>query len=36
MLRDTELRALRTLARRKRVPVSTAAYELIEKGLPGK
>jgi hypothetical protein len=36
MLRDKELKALKTLARKKGVPVSTIAYELISKGLPKK
>jgi len=34
MLRDKELRDLRALARKRGVPVSTVAYDLIAKGLP--
>lgn len=33
MLTDTELRKLSTIARRKRMPIATLAYELMAKAL---
>jgi hypothetical protein len=33
MFTDTELKTLNGLARKKRIPVATAAYELISRGL---
>jgi DNA invertase Pin-like site-specific DNA recombinase len=33
MFTDTELKTLNGIARKKRVPVATAAYELISRGL---
>jgi len=33
MFRDTELRKLKSMARKERLPVSTVAYRLIEKAL---
>ncbi len=33
MFRDTELATLKRLARRERLPISTVAYQLIEKAL---
>ncbi len=33
MFRDTELKKLKTMAKKERLPVSTVAYRLIEKAL---
>jgi len=33
MFRDSELRKLKSMARKERLPVSTVAYRLIEKAL---
>ena len=33
MFKDTELKALSTLARREKVPVSTAAYRIVARAL---
>ena len=33
MFTDTELKTLNGIARKKRIPVATAAYELISRGL---